>query len=482
MLPVVANFNRFSSDNRSIIERAMTSAVNVGGALIPQNLEEQITNAVIRLAPEMALVTPKPISGKTHEFDRYFTRPAPGAATGELSESKSTNSLTQRTSVDLKIIKRKGKISNFLIDASRSFIDTPTYEMNNQLEAHVLDLIFYMIWGNKDATSYSSAASNQTPNLEFDGIEKSISTNRIDFGGQKPTSLSFLDDMIDKSNRKGGARHRRVFGMSPEMLSLCSRLLTNVRLVQGLSGAGITKVDIGGGWRQNAYRDIPIIETSSTSPVEAMIPTATASAASSATGALSNGNYFFVVSPVTLSGEQLPSAETNVTLSGGTSVQSIKLTLSARHSGLDPAIQYRIYYASATGAEKLIRIVSAFTYDSEGTASDTIFNGLTGYDIILDTVAADSSVPSAMQNDVPLAGTIAAKTADEAVYLWDLDPIQGLGKLPYTNQSGDQFNGLVTTMRLAPVEDYIHFLVKSYTALTPAFEATSCWTRRIRRN
>ena len=481
MTPIVNQFNRFALNNKSIIEKALTSAVGTGDALIPQNLEEQITDTVIRLSPEMALVTTKDMMGaKLHEFNQLTQRPAPGGAMGENATTPITNSKTVRQSVNLQVIRRKGKVTNFLNDASRKYIDAASYEMMNHLQAHVLDVIYYMLYGNKDLTSVVNAVQNVAPVVEFDGLDKFIATNRFDFGGQKPTDLSLLDHMIDASNRKGGARHRRVFGMSPEMLSKFSSLLTNVRLVQGLSGSGITQVDIGGGWRLNAYRDIPIIETTSTSIVETTTVTATATAGS-AVGSLSNGTFKFKVAPVTLAGEQAPSAETSVTLNGGTSTQSIKITLGASFSGVDQAISYKIYGTSgAANSETLLKIVSATTYDSEGSPVD-YNNGISGNDIQILSMTPGTDVPVGMQNDVPLTQDGTTKAWDEIIYLWDLDPIQGLGKVPFTNVAGDQFNGLVTTKPLAEVDDYIQFLVKSYCALTPSFEATSCWARRIRK-
>ena len=477
MIPIINQFNRFALNNKSIIEKALTTATGVGAGLIPQNLEEQITDTVIRLSPEMALVTTKPIEGKTHEFNRLTSRPAPGGAMGENATTPITNSTTVRDNVDLKIIRRKGKVTNFLNDTSRKYIDAASYEMMNHLQSHVLDLIYYMLYGNSDSTTIVNSTANTNSGIEFDGLDKLIATNRIDFGAVTPSNLTILDTMIDKSNRKGGARHRRVFGMSPELLSKFSRLLSNVRLNQGLQGNGITQVDIGGGWRLNAYRDIPIIETTSTSPVEKMIPTVTASAGS-ATGSLTNADYYFRVAPMTLAGEQQASDETHVQLVGGGSAQSVKITLSARHSGTDVAIAYKIYGGTTTGVLTLIKIVSAFTLDSEYSPT-TVYNGITSSELQVLTMTPDDSVPTGMQADVPLS--VSAGVYDEVMYLWDLDPIQGLGKLPYTNVAGDQFNGLVTTKPLAEVDDYIQFLVKSYCALTPAFEATSVWVRRIRK-
>ena len=268
--------------------------------------------------------------------------------------------------------------------------------------------------------------------------------------------------------------------MSPELLSKFSSLLTNVRLNQGLSGSGLSQVEVNGGWRLNAYRDIPIIETTSTSAIDTMRPTITLTAG--AGGGLSDGSYFIRIAPMTYEGEQVASIEQSITLAGGTAVQSIAIALSDIHKDSTGAINcysYKIYISQTTGTEKLKKEVSAYIYDSEG--SPIAFNGVgAGNQIVINSLTAGADVPSHMQNDVPLEDR-GSGIMDELMYLWDLDPIQGLGKLPYTNVAGDQFNGLVTTKPLAEVDDYIQFLVKSYCALTPAFEGTSVLLRGVRR-
>lgn len=474
----VSQFNRFAQNNKSLIQKALTSATGVGEALIPENLERIVTDTVIRMSPELALIDAKKISGKVHEFNRLTEKPNRGGAMGENATTPITNSKTGRESVTLKIVRRKGKITNFLKDTSEGYIDAASFEMENHLQAHVLDLIYYLLYGNENAWDYKTGTGRNQSGYEFSGLDQFVSTNRINesLGGVVPTNLKFLDNMIDASNRKGGARHRRVFGMSPEMLSLVSNLLTNVRLNQGLSAGGLTQVEIAGGWRLNAYRDIPIIETTSTSPIEQMNATVTLGQAVTG-GALSDGTYYIRVAPVTLEGEQEAEDQQSIVVNGGGAVQSITISLNRPHqtNGIDSALSYKIYGGTVSNANKLIQIASAFTYDAEGSPNGD--NGV-DQDIVITSMTPGTDVPAHMQDDVPLQATGSAYP--EIVYLWDLDPIQGLGKVPYTNTAGDQFNGLVTTRQLAETDDFIHFLVKSYPALVDSFEATSAWHRGLR--
>ena len=154
-------YNRFAGENQSLIKKALTSATGVGEALIPQSLEKEITNLIIRLSPELALLQSKKIQGKYHEFNQLTTLPAAGGSMGENATTPTTNSITVRTGVTLKIIRRKGAVTNFLQDTSGEFIDAAAYEMENQLIAQVYDLINICLYGNVDANTY-----------EFSGLDK----------------------------------------------------------------------------------------------------------------------------------------------------------------------------------------------------------------------------------------------------------------------------------------------------------------------
>jgi hypothetical protein len=483
-------FNKFKLLNKSVVNKALTSATGIGEALIPQSLEQVITDTVIRLTPEMAVLQPKKITSKVHEFNRKTRLPLPGGAAGESSNIVNSNSLTVRDSVTIKIQKHKGVVTDFIADTSQQYIDAYAYEVENHLQNHCLGLVNEVMYGNKDAYGYLGAAAVGTwtqPTLNFDGLDKIIATNRIENGrgGVVPTSLKFLDDLIDKSNRKGGARLIRYFGMSPEMLSKVSRLLTNVRLNQDY-GSGLTNVDIQGGWRMNAYRNIPIIETTSTRPIATTnVGTITASAGSTSTGGLSDGTYYFQVAAVTYEGEQLATAEQSITLSGGGSTQTIRLSFVAPNkdvAGYANALYYKIYMSSTTATEKLVKVASAFVYDSLGAALDPATDancaGVGTNYIYITSLTPGTDVPTAMQADVPLVST--GGIAPEIVYLWCTDPAQGLGKFVYANTKGDNFNGMVTIKPLQEIEDYKWFLIKTYGALVPSYEATSAWVRNLR--
>jgi hypothetical protein len=477
-------FNKFKILNSSIVQKALTSAAGISEALIPQSLEQIITDTIIRLSPELAVMTMKKISGKTHEFNRKTELPRGTGSAGESSTIVSSNSRTVRDSVVVKIVKNKGKVTDFIADTSQEYIDAYAYEVENHLQKHCLDLIYGSLYGNKDNYGYLGGTWG-VPDLEFDGLDKFISTNRINKarGGEVFSSLKELDNLIDASNRKGGARHVRFLGMSPEMLSAVSRKLTNVRLNQDY-GTGLTQIDINGGWRLNAYRNIPIIETTSTRPIEKMSPTITLSTVASG-GHLSDGTYYVQIAPMTYEGEQEASDEQSITLSGGGSAQRIRISFDAPHKnseGVPNALSYKIYISTTTATETLKMITSAYMFDADGAANDPAidanFAGVGTNYIYFDNMTPGNDVPVKMRLDVPLIKTLGVYP--EIIYFWDTDVAQGIGKLVYANTRGDQFNGLVTIKPLQEIEDYRWFLIKSYCALTPSFEGTSAWVRGLR--
>lgn len=473
MKGLIDQYNALGAQRKSLIQKALTSQAGSGEALIPEKLEKIITNTVVRLSPEMAVIQPEFDNQKLHSFNRLTKLPRAGGFMGEGATTPTSQGSYERASVELKILRRKGAVTNFLQDSSKKFIDASTAEMENHLQAHVYDIINAVKFGNAGSNKYA-----------FDGLDKIIKTNRVNEarGGVVPTDLSFLDNMIDSNIRKNGAGHSKVLMMSPEMQSLVSRLLTNVRLMQGNAGT-LGHVEINGGWRLATYRDIPILPVADMGGNQVAIGTVTLD--KTGAGTVPAGDYFFQVSAITLDGETLASTEVTDTLAD--SAHSVKLQWTA----VENASYYKIYASKTTGTEKLVAVIPACTYDGIGT----YVSDVTGVEFTTDPSvknptlklvasgtftdpAITNSVTDAMANDLPLVAT--GGVAPETVMLWDLDKYQGLGKVPYTNAGGDKFGGLVTMTPLAITDDNIPFMVKSYLALCDAFEATSFMHRGLR--
>ena len=477
---LIGQFNSLRGERQTLIRKALDSSIGAttvaASPLIRQKLEQTITNTMVRLAPELAVIQGEYDAQKTHEYTKLTALPAANGFMGEGATTPTRNSTYSRESVSLKIVRRKGAVTNFLQDAAKSFIDASAAEMENHLQAHGYDIIHGLEWGNSAANSYA-----------FDGLDTLISTNRINeaVGGALPTTLKFLDDMIDRNLAKQGGQHAKVFLMTPEMQSLVSRLLTNVRLQQGGGTGGTGVVEIKGGWRLETYRNIPILPVAGMKPNTAMGTVTTAFATSG--GTVADGTYYFRVAYVDYNGESEASAEATVVCTGGNGDEH---TVTLSWTAIDGAFMYKIYCATSSGGEKLVAVIKATTYDSTGTpdspVTGCVFTTTPSTPNPTLTLSATggvkdgptASVNTAMAKDVPLVAT--ANIVPEYVVLWDLDKYQGLGKVPYTNAGGDRFNGLVTMVPLAQTDDNIPFLIRSYMALCPSFEATSIIHRGLR--
>lgn len=475
-MDLLRQFNKYSMDQRSLVQKAMlTAQTNVGEGLIPQHLEKVITNLMVALSPEIAVITPRYDAQKYHEFNRLTALPAPGGAMGEAAVTPTNNSTYQRTGRYMKVVRRKGAVTNFLQDASKNYIDAASIEMENNVQAHVYDLVAYLLYGNDGANPYS-----------FPGLDILTATNRINqvAAGLVPVDLSVLDDLIDRNTTKQGMNHRKCFVMSPQMLSKFSRLLTNVRLNQGVTAGGMSTVEIPGGWRLQAYRDVPIIQSTQCRPGGVSNVGTMGQSITNSGGTIGSGTYYMVMSSVTWRGEQQPSAECSATATG-TAVDSVTWTA-------DPAaLYYKIYCATSSGAEKLVCILPANVYDSAGTlgaaitqvqftsnpatANPTIgqINSTTPF------ITINASVPTAMANDLPLYVS-GSNAPGEYLFFWDLDEFQGMGKVAFTNSGGSRFNGLISLEPLAKTDDNLPFLIKSYLSLIDSWEATSAIVRNLK--
>jgi hypothetical protein len=464
----IRNFLR--QGGSELVRKALTSATGSGEALIPQHLEKLITNTVIRLIPEFLFMEPEFGHQKKHEFNQITSLGTGGGAMGESAVTATTNSTYNRTFVNLKVVRRKGLVSDFLQESSADFADALAVEIENQSRQQAYALNLYNMYGNEKANPY-----------EYTGRDTYIRTNRSQAGFSSgvatvPTSFKPLDDMFSSSNRAGGFNHKRAYIMSPEMHMKFNQLATQTRILQPTSGR-ITQVDLGYGFIVDAYLGIPIIESTMVGGAfSGTMTTVTAASGGTTGGSFSDGTYYFRVEKVTPNGISQASAQSSVTLAGGTATQKIALTWAADAD----AIQYRIHYSATTGltAMTLIDVVAGNAYDSAGTVGAattgaTILAG-TATTNVTNTASATDSFSANMSADIPL--TASGGYNAESIYLIDYDRIQGLGKFPYTN-NGSQGQGIISMRPLYNNDAGIPFLIYTHGAIAPSFESTSCVSR-----
>jgi len=493
-MELLRRYNQNPQFAKNFIQKALTAASASGGPLTPQILERLVTNTIILLAPEIAMITPKMVAGKYAEFNRLTALPAGRRTMGDGATTPISQSAYVRTGRNLKVLRGKGAVTVFLQDASRDYIDVVAQEMENHLMAHIHDFITELYFGNENVDQY-----------QWTGLDSIIGANgfgnRVNQaqGGAAVTGLKVLDDMIDSNTRRQGARHRKAFVMSPEMLSAISRILSNVRLVQNMLGDGLKAIEVNGGWRLQAYRNIPIIESARMRPQTTM-PTVTATGANSG-GSIASGTYYFRVSFIDWNGESLASAAASAATTG-TGTMALSWT-KASVPNLGPVAAYKIYCSSSadsgTPTEKLVCIIPAVLYDTNQTPQDDVIQvrfttDPTAINPTIDQINSTApgatasgggvvptitqSVASYQANDVPLVST--GGYPMENILLWDLDEIQGTGRFAYTNTDGSRFKGLVTLEPLAKTDDNLPFMVKTYGTLIDAFEGTCYINRGLR--
>ena len=203
-------------------------------------------------------------------------------------------------------------------------------------------------------------------------------------------------------------------------------------------------------------------------------------------GTIAAGTYYFQVAYIDINGESIASTEVSQVTTGSTS------TITLSFDDVASARLYKVFCATSTGAEKLVSVIPANTYDSVGTptgrttsvtfsTTPTTRNPTVSAPAALVATIPASAAPvtSAMANDTPIVQT--GGITPERVILWDLDKIQGLGKFAYTNSAGSRFGGLVTMEPLAKTDDNNPFMIKTYGTLIDSWEATSYLAENIRR-
>lgn len=480
--------------SKSLVQKALTAAAASGGPLTPQILERLITNTMVALAPEIAMIVPKKVAGKFAEFNRVTALPTGNGLMGDGATTPVTQSSYVRTGRNLKVLRRKGAVTVFLQDASRDYIDVVAQEMENFLQAHVFDMNMINLFGSEDTDAQSwTGLDSLIGSLTTSGIVP----NRFNTSGV-PTNLGFMDAAIDSNTRRQGQRHRKAFLMSPEMLSLVSRILSNVRLVQNQTGSGLQTIEINGGWRLQAYRNVPIIESRLCRPQGQMgaVTTFTASAGASASALGGATTLYCKVSYIGWDGESQCSPEVSLPI-------TTEDLLNIGFAAVPGALLYKVYICNTadggSGSEKLVLRIPARLYDGNQTPADSVISvQLTGNPhtrnptivqmngAVVGAAAVGggvvplitTSVPYSMAGDTPLDAV--GSSPMENIFFWDLDEIQGMGRFAYTNTDGSRFRGLATMEPLAKTDDNLPFLVKTYGTLIDAFEKTSYQIRGLR--
>jgi hypothetical protein len=419
-----------------------------GANLIPEDLEKVLTDLVKWNAPVTRMLSLKKANGLTHEFNQITAIPN-GQFEGENAVTVISNSTYNRATVQLKVMRVKGRVTGLVQAASAAYINAWKQELSASAKSMGRNIEFGILWGNATADQY-----------QYDGADTAITTNRIDHNAAG--TLGLLDQMIDSAHNAGAQMDQFIFVMSPQMVSRMSGLQTEIR-----KSIPLESVEFPGGFRMSMYRDIPMLPSSFCRPSSQMGALGLASSATA--GSLVAGQtYRYRVSAVTFFGEQSASAAAAGQLvAGGQSSVDITFTAVAQ------AQLYKVYRSAAAGAagsEFLSQVVAAKTYDGNGT--------VTGAVVAINDGVADASLSTTDKPyDIQVAGV---SGADETIFFLDIDPNQGVNLVGLINPQGAKVDNLVQHIPLAVITDAMDFLLTSYHAPAWKGEIFSSIGRRVR--
>jgi len=287
-----------------------------GTALIPEDLDPVLVEYLFRVAPILRRIDKQEADGKTHEINRRTAVPTAWFA-DELAVLTSAHSTYERMSVQIKILRTpQGGVSGFERAASKRFIDSLEAELLGMVEA-LADLYEWsMVWACADDLTAPVFLGDA---MQFTGLVPYIfhdayaaAHNVIDAAGAVCT-LSHLDDVLNAAEGfRGVQRDPKVFMASRQMISRIGGLETHIYRIP-------ETVEFVAGWSVTAYKHVPLVPTDFVSPdATTTSPSLLGVVADPGTGTgLPNGQYYYRISSVTRTGEQVAGAAGVATIAGG---------------------------------------------------------------------------------------------------------------------------------------------------------------------
>ena len=427
-------------DYKSELKKALTASSASGTALIPEDLEPMIRANLLELSPLTSMVPLVRADGNIHRVVRRTAHNTGAWFEGEMTDASYNQSTYARRSVEVKILRTHGQVSDFMVSASRSFTDVMADEIESATEG-LADLFEYStIWGFGDDLTWTGDAYQYSGAYAWaltDGDTDTIS----DLNGT--VTLTAMDGLMDATMHayRNVRDMQWLWLMSPQMNSKVTGLQTLIR-------RAVPTIKFEGGFEMETYRGVPILKTGFTRPAGTTTsPAVTAAVAGTGGGfALGDGLYRYKIASITLYGEQVAGTADSDTVTTATH-DTVDLTWTADAN----AKLYAIYRTLAGEADSddnydLIDVIAAKTYNADGSVNTNVASysdtGLTG----------DSNVH-------PLA------SGDEHIFLVGLGQRQGLSRPVLTPELGEPMDALVNYVPLTETTDSLQFRLKSYHAV-----------------
>ena len=409
-----------------------------GAALLPYDLDPVLHEELLKLQPLAVLFSVLEAGSKTHEYNVRSSHPQAWFE-GEVTPANAKNSVYQRKSVQMKIQRIWGSVSGFAQSMDEGFINALSVELEGSLEGMSNIMEYGLMWGAADDIGFTGDA------YQYSGLIPRLMSyapsNIIDAAGAK-ISLDDMDQAIAKATGFRGVRgDPKIWLMGLRMKQVVDGLQSKVQIPLTEAVLADGKIVMA------AYANVPMLESDYIVPEDTTTsPAATATKA--AGGTLVDDEYFYVVSSITVTGEQVAGTENSETTE--TTNNHVNVTWTA-----DPnALLYIIWRSLTTGNAdmKLLDIIPALTYDANGTVNGTI-------EVYADDGSRDTGSGASLQAVRPLS------SGEQNILLANYNPRRGGAYLGKIDDMGRQTDRLFSFVELARVKDTFDYMLKGYLSL-----------------
>lgn len=423
--------------NQGVELRKALVTTGDGAALLPYDLDPVLHEELLKLQPLAVLISILAAGGKTHEYNVRSSHPQAWYE-GEVTPANAKNSVYARKTVAMKIQRIWGSVSGFAQSMDEAFIDALATELEGSLEGMANVLEYGFMWGTADDIGFTGDP------YQYSGVIPRLMSyapaNVIDAGGNKIT-LDDFDAVIAKAAGFRGVRgDPKLWIMGTRMKQIVDGLQSKVQIP--LTEAVLEVAD--GKIVMAAYDNIPILESDYIVPLDTTTsPAATATKA--ATGSLVDDEYFYVISSITMYGEQVAGTENSETTETTNNLVNVTWTADSN------AVLYMIWRGLTTGNAnmRLLDIIPALTYDGAGTVSGTV-------ETYADDGSRDTNTGALLQDLQPLS------SGEQNILMVNYNPNRGAAFLGKIDDMGRPTDRLFSFVELARVKDTFDYMLKGY--------------------
>lgn len=411
------------------LQKALTTSGD-GAALLPYDLDPILHEELLKLQPLAVLIDIIEAGGKTHEYNVRSSHPQAWFE-GEVTPQNNKNSVYARKSVQMKIQRIWGSVSGFAQSMDERFIDALATELEGSLEGMANALEYGFMWGAADDIGFTGDP------YQYTGIIPRLFAyapgNVIDAGGNKIV-LDDLDAVIAAAVGFRGVRG------DPKLWLMGTRMKQIVDGLQSKVQIPLMEVVLADGKiTMAAYDSIPILESDYIVPATVTSSPSDLTATKGAGGTLADDEYFYVISSITMYGEQVASNEDSDTTSASDNLVDLAWTADGN------ALLYLVFRGLTTGNANLtlLDIIPALTYDGEGTVSGSV---ATYQDDGSRTQIAIKPLSDGEQN----------------ILMVNYNSVRGAAFLGKVDSMGRPTDKLFSFVELARVKDTFDYMLKGY--------------------